>query len=216
MTYVAPDRNTKAFICPNCGVYARSYKWGYSKNRNTPNPVGEDSQAFPRMEVIFGQCEHCNDLCIWHREALVYPNRGSAPLPPPDMPPAVKEDYEEAAKIATMSPRGAAALLRLAIQKLCIHLGGSGSNLNDDIGMLVSKGLPQTMQKALDSVRVIGNNAVHPGQIDANDVGLTDKLFPLVNLIVEYMISMPARVGNLYESLPDGAKSAVEKRDAKK
>jgi hypothetical protein len=132
------------------------------------------------------------------------------------MPPAVKEDYEEAAKIATMSPRGAAALLRLAIQKLCIHLGGSGSNLNDDIGMLVSKGLPQTMQKALDSVRVIGNNAVHPGQIDANDVGLTDKLFPLVNLIVEYMISMPARVGNLYESLPDGAKSAVEKRDAKK
>jgi hypothetical protein len=215
MTYVAPDRTAKAFTCPHCGVLARSYKWGYKNQRNV-GALPEEHDYFCDVEVSLGQCEHCGDLCIWHKEQLVYPNRGSAPLPPPDMPPAVKADYEEAAKIATMSPRGAAALLRLAIQKLCVHLGGSGSNLNDDIGILVSKGLPVTMQQALDSVRVIGNNAVHPGQIDANDAELAGKLFPLVNLLVEYMISMPARVGELYASLPDGAKNAVEKRDAKK
>ncbi len=214
MSYVAPDRDTKAFTCPHCGVYARSYKWGYRNSRNCP-AVPEGHPNYFEADVSLGQCEHCGELSIWHAHSIVYPNRGAAPLPPADMPPAVKADYEEAAQIALISPRGAAALLRLAIQKLCIHLGGAGTNLNDDIGMLVSKGLPATMQKALDSVRVIGNNAVHPGQIDADDVGVADKLFPLVNLIVEYMISMPMRVGNLYETLPAGAKNAVEKRDKK-
>jgi hypothetical protein len=63
-----------------------------------------------------------------------------------------------------------------------------------------------------DSVRVIGNNAVHPAQIDTNDAELTNKLFPLVNLIVEY-VSIPGRVS---EQFAAGAKNAVEKRDTKK
>src|SRR5207253_177746 len=149
MAYVTPDTNQKAFTCPHCGVFARSYKWGYQNARNCP-PLHEE-HVWEAL-VVFGQCEHCDGLCIWYKEILVYPNRGSAPLPPSDMPSAVKEDYEEAAKIAITSPRGAAALLRLAIQKLCIHLGGTGTNLNNDIGMLVSQGLPITVQKALDSV----------------------------------------------------------------
>jgi hypothetical protein len=129
------------------------------------------------------------------------------------MPETIRADYEEAATICAVSPRGAAALLRLAIQKLCIHLGGTGENLNQDIGLLVRNGLPVQVQQALDYVRVIGNNAVHPGQIDTNDVAIADQLFPLVNVIVEYMIALPKHVAGLYGQLPDGVKTSIDKRD---
>jgi hypothetical protein len=40
------------------------------------------------------------------------------------------------------------------------------------------------------------------------------QLFVLVNLIGEYMISMPKRVSDLYDGLPQIARDQIEKRDA--
>jgi hypothetical protein len=105
-------------------------------------------------------------------------------------------------------------LLRLAVQKLCKHLGGAGDNLNHDIAALVRKGLPARVQQALDVVRVIGNNAVHPGEIDLRDDRATaEGLFRLVNLIAEIMISQPKHVSDMFASLPEGARKAIETRD---
>jgi hypothetical protein len=126
----------------------------------------------------------------------------------------MQKDFEEARSIANLSPRGAAALLRLVIQKLCKHLGQPGKNLNDDIGALVTLGLPQGAQQALDVVRVTGNNAVHPGELDVNDSPqLVIKLFKLVNLIVEKMIAEPEELKALFEALPERAKKQIEDRD---
>ena len=61
----------------------------------------------------------------------------------------VRRDYEEASAILDASPRGAAALLRLAIEKLCKELGENGRDLNADIASLVRKGLDPRVQKAL-------------------------------------------------------------------
>ena len=44
-----------------------------------------------------------------------------------------------------------------------------GENLNADVAKLVKKGLPVDVQQALDAVRVIGNEALHPGQMDLRD-----------------------------------------------
>jgi hypothetical protein len=95
-----------------------------------------------------------------------------------------------------------------------VHLGEAGENINTDIASLVRKGLPVQVQQALDVVRVTGNNAVHPGQIDANDSDVAEQLFPLVNLIVEYQISLPARINEMYEALPEGAREAISRRDS--
>jgi hypothetical protein len=132
------------------------------------------------------------------------------------MPDDVRKEYEEAAAICQQSPRGAAALLRLAIEKLCKGLEPEADSINKAIGNLVKKGVPGTIQQALDILRVTGNNAVHPGLMDTKDTDVAEKLFPLVNLIVEYAISAPARIGEIYQTLPDGAREAIEKRDAER
>lgn len=147
---------------------------------------------------------------------MIYPATVTAPFPNPDIPDGIKADFEEARQIASSSPRGAAALLRLVIQKLCVHLGEPGKDLNKDIGSLVKKGLPERIQKALDVVRVIGNESVHPGQIDLNDnPSTTSKLFELVNIIADKMITEPKEIDKLFDGLPDGKKEAIQKRDAK-
>jgi hypothetical protein len=146
---------------------------------------------------------------------LIYPLSTGAPLANSDLPDDVKTDYEEARKILSLSPRGAAALLRLAIQKLCVHLGEKGENLNDDIAHLArTKSIPDKIVKALDVVRVIGNNAIHPGQMDLKDNTQTaGKLFELVNIIGDVTITQPKNVDQLYSSLPQPQKEAIVKRD---
>ncbi len=144
---------------------------------------------------------------------MVYPELGAAPPPNADMPSEVVHYYREAAAIAQRSPRSAAALLRLAVQVLCIELGEKGKSINDDIASLVKKGLPSLVQKALDVVRIVGNNAVHPGQIDTDDAATVSSLFQLLNVIVDYMISMPARIDSAYSNLPSNLREAIAKRD---
>ena len=64
---------------------------------------------------------------------------------------------------------------------------------------------------------MIGNNAVHPGQIDFNDNNdIALKLFGLVNAIVNIMITQPKEIDDLYNVLPKIARESIEKRDVSK
>ena len=140
-----------------------------------------------------------------------------APVPPPhvDLPETCIAEYDEARDIVARSPRAAAALLRLCVQKLMVELGEKGKSINDDIGSLVKTGLPIEVQQALDYCRVIGNNGVHPGEIELTDnPEIAHSIFEMINFIVEDRISRPKNISALYKVLPEGALKAVEKRDA--
>jgi hypothetical protein len=203
--YVPPSFKIHGFNCPHCEAYSHQ-KWYASHIR--------DSGFHEISDVWFGICSKCNKYSIWLTRDILYPIASIAPMPVEDMPADVKADFIEARNISNNSPRASCALLRLAVQKLLIHLGEKGKKLNDIIGNLVKKGLPEKIQKALDSVRVIGNNAVHPGQMDLKDNTETAiALFELVNMIVDVMITQPKKIDNIYDSIPQTAKEAIEKRD---
>lgn len=206
--YIQPELEKAAFHCPFCHTYARQV-WA-STLAQFPN----HSQGLGSVRTA--HCDHCNEYSIWFEQQMIYPESLLVSPPNVDLEPSVQEDYNEAASIVTKSPRGAAALLRLAIQKLCKQLGESGENINDDIASLVKKGLSPTIQQSLDIVRVVGNNAVHPGQIELKDnKEIAFKLFELVNMIADTMITKPREIKKLYDSLPASIAEQIEKRDSK-
>lgn len=218
MEHVAPTKNKKSFHCPSCGVLSEQ-TWSEDVRCNYRQLQANGVEAathFTLRKFSIAKCRHCEKPNIWLDEKMVYPLTGNVEMANQDLPEDIKKDYDEAKDIVNISPRGAAALLRLAVQKLCIHLGEKGKNINDDIESLVKKGLPQTMQQALDSVRVIGNNAVHPGTIDLNDnIEVSYALFGFVNIICEMLISQPKKVKEYYEKhIPEGIRKKIEERDA--
>ena len=208
--YKQPTFGATAFNCPFCGAYSNQHWFDVGLCS-----AGGTHQIQGNYSIV--NCIHCKGKTLWVDKKLVYPITGGAPLPNSDMPDDVKQDYEEARSIVSISPRGAAALLRLSIQKLCKHLGEKGDNINDDISSLVKKGLPQKLQQALDSVRVVGNNAVHPGQIDLkDDVEIANKLFVFINIICDNQITQPKSIDEFYTSkIPESQKQAIDKRDKK-
>ena len=78
--------------------------------------------------------------CLWLDGVMIRPDIEGIQQPNTDLDQEIKDDYEEARGIVTKSPRGASALLRLALQKLCKQLGEPGKQINDDIANLVKKG----------------------------------------------------------------------------
>ena len=160
------------------------------------------------------RCYACGAFTFWVKDRIVHPITKSAIKPHEDLPASLRDDFEEAVAVLDLSPRSSAALLRLCIQKLMVELDQKGKDLNADIGALVKQGLDPNVQMALDVVRVIGNNAVHPGQIDLKDDKRTAvSLFQLLDLIIERCITVPKKLGEMYANLPPSALEAIEKRD---
>ena len=165
--------------------------------------------------VFVSECYNCKSISVWIHDSLYYPSRGEVPAANADIPEEIRRDYDEASRILSDSPRGAAALLRLVVQKLCKELGGKGVNINDDIAFLVKNGLHPRIQKALDSVRIIGNEAVHPGQMDLRDDRETaEVLFVLINTIADNLISSEKRIDEVWGKFPENKKLQTKKRDA--
>jgi len=204
--YSPPEFKKGGFHCPHCDTFAHQ-SWNQLSIRGTfaQNP-----------EIYSSKCNRCDNRCYWIDEDIIYPRKSIAPQPHEDMPESVEEDYLEARSIVQSSPRAAAALLRLALEKLLNDLDAEGGTVNSMIGNLVESGrIDRRIQMALDSVRVIGNESVHPGQLDMDDDEETALiLFDLLNTIVRTTITEERIISETYESLPENKKEGIENRDS--
>jgi hypothetical protein len=178
----------EAFHCPRCGAYVKQEWHDVAKGQRLEGEVGYYEGFIEGLSLSL--CSRCGQYALWHDEELIFPVSSSSPFPVERMPSDVKAYFLEARSAFGASPRAAAALLRLALQQLMVHMGGRGKNLDRDVMHLAKRGLPLIVQEALVSVRFIGNDAVRPGEISLKDnTCIAATLFDLVNMIVEIMLS---------------------------
>lgn len=203
--YRAPTVDSQSFHCPHCWVLTlqRWYDLYY------------DQHLFGGRKKC--KCYSCNNYSVWFKGKMIFPSGSNIPMPHTDMPESVKEIYNEAREIASKSPRAAAALLRLALEKLTEEIWETDWNLNTRIGNLKKKWLPEKAIQALDIVRITANEwGSHLGQIDltgSDNADLVNQLFFLLNFIVEHVITVNNQLDAMYAALPEDKKKGIENRD---
>lgn len=208
--YIAPQKDIRSFTCPHCNTVSQML---FDKHQFHEDFQGKGEYVYLSNVLTIARCQTCGKKIIWNDDDYIYPEI-VASEPNSDMPDSVRTLYNEAALVYNKSPRAACALLRLAVERLCNELGETGK-IDTMIGNLVKNGLPAIVQKALDAVRVIGNKAVHPGQIafDVDDKSTAETLMKLLNIITERLITEPKEIDGIFNALPQSVKDSIEKRD---
>lgn len=157
-----------------------------------------------------------NEFKSFREFELIYPKIFNVIEPNPDMPEDVKNFFNEARSVSDNSTRAATALLRIATEKLVKDLLGlkgseyANTKMHDAIERLYKgKNLNLSIYKALMSLKLFGNEASHPNEdlsrleeYFSNDKDLMNKLFNLLNLIVDDLISKPKQIEELFNSAP--------------
>ena len=119
MKYIEPRPRLSVFTCPHCQAISQQ-EWRvcgldlqtYGQPQKTSSELVKAFQQ-DNNPLKVGKCAHCGKQTIWLNGLLLYPNTGHAPAANEDLSLDVKKLYAEAASIVRLSPRAAAALLRL-------------------------------------------------------------------------------------------------------
>ena len=96
-------------------------------------------------------------------------------------PSGIRARYEDAHRVS--DPGSACLLLRAVCEDLCREKGVPGNGLHEMIGNLESAGASPRLVKALDAIRIIGNNAAHGGK--RNYDLEKEQLLEVAHIIVE-------------------------------
>lgn len=216
--HVAPKRLLEVFTCPYCDVTATQSWYGnncvYSAQELYDVETDEVCLRFSGQyitdeiisEWLFSKCESCKQIAVWHKDEMVHPFSCPVDEPNPDMPGVVRDRYIEASKVVGLSPVSAAALLRLALQLLLKEVlqEDSTGSVYEDIKLLKDRPIDSSLVKALDIIRISGNESVHPGTVNLNE-NKDDAfyLFDLLNMICDQFFTQPRKMQEMYEKMPE-------------
>jgi hypothetical protein len=216
-----PKFQGRAYVCPSCSAHAQM-DWGELW-------VDGDDGGFRQTKYWRATCAACRDEQVWlndsvpgvrTRHVMITPRKLGGTEPHAAMPAAAKALYDEARAVSQDSPRAAAGLLRVAVDTLLRDVvpDAGTKSLNELIPIAKRQGLPIAVEHGLDVLRVTGNGALHPGQIDLDEedpAGTVSSLCLLINLTVEHLVAAPQMAAEMFAALPAGIRAAIEKRDSK-
>jgi hypothetical protein len=227
--YVAPELGLEAFNCPFCGAFSHqswsevTYRGHLSVETLFEGRVYsiKNRTNTPGMKNIcsISKCSRCDQYTIWEGPSMIHPNELNVEPPNDDMPEDIQSLYNEARSIVNLSAKSAAALLRLGLEKLLIHLGAKKGSIDVMIQDLVDRDIISasgSVRKALDSLRMLGNAGVHPTGIDLDeDPQAAFALFKVLNFVVEKLITEEKEIEAIYAFVPEGKRENLDKRRAK-
>ena len=197
-----PEYGNKKFQCPHCNTVA-TQEWF------TANNAGDTATGIVQ-HLYFNYRAHINDYA--QREVASFLKEIDGGFK--------RNFYSFVPKGFSVATCSSCEDFTLWVNKEIVYpkkttLPPPNDDLNEDIKALVAEGMSPKIQQALDLLRVIGNNAVHPGQINLDDnTEIAQKLFGILNFIAEELITKPKELEGLYADLiPADTQDHIKQRD---
>lgn len=214
-------------ICPHCST-AVKYDWNFT----TPVEIRKNEKDENRgARLAYSCCPHCGDIVVnLHRgpifdgktvfgeyemdleyvdlSEIIYPRKSSF-QDSEYIPNVYLQDYEEAVKILTLSPKASAALTRRILQHLLREeFKIKERTLSEEI-IKFSKlsGIPSHLTGAVDAIRNVGNFAAHPskdestGEIVNVEVGEAEWLIEIIEALFDFAFIQPIKLKHRKEEL---------------
>lgn len=233
---------TNSFVCPYPDCETKSHQYWYKcfsielqeSNFDTlrdgcdmehyngrilvnPNKASGSPGRFVNP-ILFSSCMTCQKISVWIFGQLAFPT----PMefsPPTDLPEECLPDFTEACAVAPHSARASAALMRSCLETLLKKVTEK-DNPSDAIKKLVAENrCDETIQQAMDYVRVAGNKALHAASeipMLADDTGAHfQTLVRLIGYIVDDQITRKKKINNVFSTLPEAEKERINRRDNK-
>ena len=157
--YIPPDHTKRLFTCTHDCNANTQHIGGGNLVINGSNKNVEDSAA--------RYCAVCKKYTIWvhvgtNNPRLIYPVVGILPPAHPDMPDSIKEIYDEARLVSTVSVRYGLGAFRTCVEAIVNEQGIKDKNLYKSIKKLCSKvGINREIEAFFELIRITGNNSMH-------------------------------------------------------
>lgn len=201
-------------ICPHCSTVVK-FSWSVSQPRQINQNESEG------IEIFYAECPQCEKLVVGIQEGklqyhassgyhsiysisnqkIIYPKtnnfQGSQ-----DIPKKYLEDYEEAIKVLSASPKASAALTRRLLQNILREeFSISEKSLAKEIEIFTNKtDIPSYLTDAVDAVRQVGNIAAHPlkdlstGEIVPVEKGEAEWLIEVIEQLFDFVFIQPKKL----------------------
>jgi hypothetical protein len=201
-------------ICPHCSTVVK-FDW-YSSNF-----FQETTEIDKYKKLEYASCLNCSELVVVLKKGTieVYDDIGSEDInelewekiifpktnnfqESQDIPEVYFEDYEEAIKVISASPKASAALSRRLLQSLLRdEFGIKKRSLAQEIETFIElEGIPTHITDAVDAVRNIGNLAAHPtknentGEIVPVENGEAEWLIEVIEALFDFVFIQPIKL----------------------
>lgn len=200
----------------------------YHPNTGT-HTLGQDAQGF-LWQIQYEVCPRCrnfnvrivsgsvhpqipNTILQQRSCRAVHPKQGTSRSPAPTVvPPALREDYNEACLVLSDSPKASAALSRRCLQSILRdHAKVKPQKLFAEIEEAVnSKQLPSHLCEDLHAIREVGNFAAHPTKDTS-----TGEIVPVEPGEAEWLLDLLEGLFDFYFVAPEETKKRRDALNAK-
>jgi hypothetical protein len=169
------------------------------------------------VEIKYSTCPNCKKVVAYlvegeesgsgvneqeeFSQTLIYPNSSKVENSE-DIPKLYIEDYEEAVKVLSASPKASAALSRRLLQNILREeYSINERSLAQEIQkFIILDGIPTHLTDAVDAIRNVGNFAAHPtkdkntGEIVTVENGEAEWLIEVIEALFDFTFIQPIKL----------------------